>query len=121
MFIEGSSATVPDESWAELVAVPMAMHAVGFDLVVAMELAEPTLGSEPPCMMDAWTQGLIGHIKDCDEKQMLQILVAHAQQPSTNVSITETLHAMPFEGFGCNQELFLRPIATCLWWLPNTM
>eukprot|EP00971_Amphidinium_carterae_P352704 6492709-Amphidinium_carterae.4 len=49
--------------------------------------------SQPACMMDAWTVELIAHIKDCDEEQMLQILVAHAQQLSTNIAVTETLHA----------------------------
>eukprot|EP00971_Amphidinium_carterae_P039979 784829-Amphidinium_carterae.5 len=48
---------------------------------------------EKACLLDAWSANLIEQCKHADVSLIQHILQTHAQQLSTNISVTETLHA----------------------------
>eukprot|EP00971_Amphidinium_carterae_P024478 482618-Amphidinium_carterae.1 len=60
-------------------------------------LHEPELWSEllldKTCMFDVWSANLIDKCRHADVSVIIHILMAHAQQLSTNIFVTETLHA----------------------------
>eukprot|EP00971_Amphidinium_carterae_P242491 4814991-Amphidinium_carterae.2 len=53
----------------------------------------PEILLEKACLLDPWSANLIDKCRHANVSVIVNMLMAHAQQLSTNISVTETLHA----------------------------